>query len=142
MNLVRLVHRFSHERAISLVGVLISRDAQQREVVREKLLFGEVVDGRDELAFREVPGGAEYHHRAWIGLVATPRSSRCTYEGNCARRLHDFFTAWPPNSFRSAAMTLAEKESGWRERSRASNDRVITGAGTSRSIASYTVHLP
>ena len=47
---------------------------------------------------------------------------------------HEPFTACPPNSLRSAAMTLAPNESAWRERNRASSDSVMTGAGTSRSI--------
>ena len=55
---------------------------------------------------------------------------------------HDFFTAWPPNSLRSAAMTLAPNESVWRERKRMSSESVMTGAGTSRSIASCTVQRP
>ena len=51
-------------------------------------------------------------------------------------------TAWPPNSFRRAAMTLPPNESSWRERRRMSKDSVITGAGTSSSMASATVQRP
>src|ERR1043166_826141 len=55
---------------------------------------------------------------------------------------HVVFTACPPNSLRSAAITLAPNDSSWRDRNRACSDSVITGAGTSRSIASCTVHRP
>src|SRR5207249_10780013 len=55
---------------------------------------------------------------------------------------HLVCTACPPNSLRSAAITLAPKDSSWRERSRASSDNVMTGAGTFRRIASSTVHRP
>ena len=55
---------------------------------------------------------------------------------------YSVFTAWPPNSLRSAASTLAPYESSWRERNRVSSDSVMTGAGTSWSIASWTVQRP
>ena len=55
---------------------------------------------------------------------------------------HLVCTACPPNSLRSAAITLAPKDSSWRERSRASSDNVMTGAGTFRRIASSTVQRP
>src|SRR5438034_10329838 len=51
-------------------------------------------------------------------------------------------TAWPPNWFRSAALTLAANDSSWREAKRAKRDSVITGAGTSSSIAAWTVQRP
>jgi len=41
-----------------------------------------------------------------------------------------------------AASSLSAKESASRERRRSSSDIVITGAGTSRSIASATVQRP
>ena len=50
--------------------------------------------------------------------------------------------AWPANSWRRAAMVLAENDSGWREAMRARSDRVITGAGTFSVRASSTVHRP
>ncbi len=55
---------------------------------------------------------------------------------------YSVLTAWPPNSLRSAASTLAPYESSWRERKRVSSDSVITGAGTSWSIASWIVQRP
>ena len=55
---------------------------------------------------------------------------------------HSFRTAWPPNCCRIAASSLSANESSSRERSRSSRASVITGAGTSRSIASCTVQRP
>lgn len=55
---------------------------------------------------------------------------------------YSVFTAWPPNSLRSAASTLPAYVSSWRERNRVSSDSVMTGAGTSLSIASWTVQRP
>ena len=55
---------------------------------------------------------------------------------------YSVLTAWPPNSLRSAASTLPPYESSWRERNRVCSESVITGAGTSRSIASWTVQRP
>src|SRR5882724_3274899 len=64
------------------------------------------------------------------------------YDGYPERCAHLVCTACPPNSWRSAAITLAPKDSSWRERNRASSDNVMTGAGTSRCIASSTVQRP
>src|SRR6202035_5167851 len=50
--------------------------------------------------------------------------------------------AWPPNWFLIAASSLSEYESESRDVSLFNNDSVITGAGTSRSIASETVQRP
>ena len=55
---------------------------------------------------------------------------------------HQDLTSCPPNSLRSAASTFAPNDSSWREAKRLSSDSVITGAGTSRSIASGTVQRP
>ena len=90
---------------------------------------------------------AEDDHRARLrppelGLASRvpPARATATVDGRAA--VMCVFTACPPNSFRSAAMTLAPKESAWRERNRVSSDSVMTGAGTSRSIASCTVQRP
>src|SRR5690606_13730726 len=57
-------------------------------------------------------------------------------------RTHSFFTACPPNSLRIADRIRSANDSPSRERNRAIRDWVITGAGTSRSIASATVQRP
>src|SRR6185437_16189620 len=51
-------------------------------------------------------------------------------------------TAWPPNWLRSAAITFAENESSCRETKRWSSESVMTGAGTSSSMAACTVQRP
>src|SRR5207249_6800413 len=54
---------------------------------------------------------------------------------------HLVCTACPPNSLRSAAITLAPKDSSWRERSRASSDkdRKSTRLNSSHVSISYAV---
>src|SRR5437868_5059720 len=64
-----------------------------------------------------------------------------------SRRLHrhqepSSFTAWPPNSLRSAAMTFAENDSSWREANRLNSAIEVIGAGTFSSIAASIVHRP
>ena len=61
---------------------------------------------------------------------------------DCDRFGHSLFTAWPPNSLRSAAVTFAANDSSWREAKRAKSAAVITGTGTSSAIASATVQRP
>src|SRR5690606_17389539 len=62
--------------------------------------------------------------------------------GGGGRRRYSFFIAWPPNSLRIADSRRSANDSPSRERRRAISDWVITGAGTSRSIASATVQRP
>ena len=67
----------------------------------------------------------------WSAAGSSPRSGR-----------YSVLTSWPPNSLRSAASTLAPSESSWRDRKRVSSERVMTGAGTSWSMASWMVQRP
>jgi hypothetical protein len=55
---------------------------------------------------------------------------------------YSFFISCPPNWFRSADRSLLEKDSVSRDCKRCNNASVMTGAATSRSIASATVHRP
>ena len=58
-------------------------------------------------------------------------------------RRHFFsWTAWPPNSLRSAASTLPLNVSVWRERKRAKRAAEIAGIGTLCLIACSTVQRP
>jgi len=93
VDVLRLIHRLPHQRSISLIGVLISGDAQKCEIVGQKLLLGEVVNGRDELSLGQIASSAEDDHRARVGLVATARRTRRAHERNRTWCLHDFFTA-------------------------------------------------
>ena len=52
------------------------------------------------------------------------------------------FTAWPPNSLRSAALTFAAKLSSSRDAKRAKSEAEMTGAGTFSAIASKIVQRP
>ena len=52
------------------------------------------------------------------------------------------WTAWPPNWFRSAACTLAEKSISRREAKRAKSAELIAGTGTFALIASLIVQRP
>src|ERR1044072_397567 len=98
---------------------------------------------RHQLARQEVGGAGKDESP---GLGSAHRAPRRGPLGRGGRerdpRGHVVFTAWPPNSLRSAAMTLAPKESLWRDRKRASRERVMTGAGTSRPIPSATFQRP
>src|SRR6185369_11835425 len=137
----RLPHLIA-KRVVVLAGV--APHAQHLEVFVDEVLVHQLVDRRQQLPPTEITERAEDDHRARIGAIALcPRCVRHRArrnDGSC--RAHVVFTAWPPNSLRSAAMTLAPNESVWRERKRACSESVITGAGTSRSIASCTVQRP
>ena len=93
VDLVGVGHRFAHYRAITLIGVLITRYAQQREVVGQKLLLSQVIDGWNELALGEVARATEDHHCARVSLVAVSAFSRRAHQRNGNRSSHDFFTA-------------------------------------------------
>ena len=115
--------------------------AEHLELVVDEMLVHQLVNRRQQLAAAQVAERAEDDHRARIGAVALRRRAAIVRgtrrnDRRVWMRRHVVLTAWPPNSFRSAAMTLAPKESVCRERKRASSESVITGAGTSRSIAS------
>jgi hypothetical protein len=69
--------------------------------------------------------------RPYARAALIHRDTMCRAHPRRTDRHHSVFTAWPPNSLRSAARTLAPYESACRERNRVSNDSVITGAGTS-----------
>ena len=85
----------------------------------------ELEEGGDELAARQVAGGA--HDDDGDGLAGHHSA---------------FLTAWPPNWLRMAARSLAPKESSWRERKRIWRARVMTGVGTARATDSSTVQRP
>src|SRR5690606_22799734 len=50
--------------------------------------------------------------------------------------------AWPPNSWRRAAIALRAGDSSWREANRAKSAAAIVCAGTALSMASSRVHRP
>ena len=68
---------------------------------------------------------------ARLGVAGVPRRAPAPVGRRGGRDLavprYSVLTAWPPNSLRSAASTLAPYESSWRERNRVSSDSVMTG---------------
>src|SRR6185437_11440103 len=136
--------RLVHVRAKGVIAHGASAHSDYREARVEQLVVRQIGDGRHELAVREIAARAEDDHGA------RPRAAYGPFRGLWPGRrngryqlgTHSACTAWPPNSWRSAAITFAPNDSSWRERSRASSDSVMTGAGTFRSIASCTVHRP
>src|SRR5688500_4904673 len=142
----RIVHRFdlvgfskrlAHRERECGISHRIAANAKKTESLGKKPLSSERIERRHELSPHEVAARAEDHRRTPVRSslpVARPRwNGKMRRDMRCS---HVFFTACPPNSLRSAAITFAENESSCRERSRIRSDSVMTGAGTSRSIAS------
>ncbi len=141
-----LAHRLAHVARELVVGVGALGDADDAEGGRQVRAEREVVERRNELAVGEVAARAEDDHRTGLGrrLDAEPRAERVRHLVVFGRvgQAQLFFTAWPPNSLRSAACTLALKLSSWREAMRICRASVITGAGTFWSMAACTVQRP
>src|SRR6266542_3910279 len=135
--------RVTHPRCEFGIAQSIAAETDESESIRQEFLLRQVIERWHELSAHQVSSRPENHHGAGV----RPLTPQWAMAANRDRRgymrsLHAFFTAWPPNSFRSAAMTFAENDSSCLDRSRARSDSVITGAGTSISIASCTVHRP
>src|SRR6185312_16318799 len=112
-----------------VVGLrLVATDAEHREALVDEMLFHQLVNRRQELAAAQVSQRAADDERARIGAVARPRRRLRLRARTDGRAGHDFCTAWPPNSLRSAAITFPPNESAWRERKRVCSESVITGA--------------
>src|SRR5207245_5582923 len=102
---------------------LRARNADHGDVEASAAL--ELVERREERTLREVAGRAE--------------------DDECVGRLSHGYSAliaWPPNAFRSAAITFIASESSWRDANRAKRAELITGIGTASRTASFTVHRP
>src|SRR5678815_2309430 len=143
--LVRLAERGAHLGAERVVGLaFIASDAEHREPFVDEMLLHQLINRRQQLATAQVSERTTDDHGARIGAAADDglRLSRGASRNDWPVGAHECFTAWPPNSLRSAAITFAPNESACRERKRVCSDNVITGAGTSRSIASCTVQRP
>src|SRR6185437_8033623 len=126
------------------VGVIVTPNADDDRLGVEQTVARQVGERRHQLSPSEVAAGAKDDHGA-ASCLAHLRFGDPLVRERCRRndrRAHAECTACPPNSWRKAAITLAPNDSDWRERSRVSSDNVITGAGTSRSIASCTVQRP
>src|SRR4051812_33826181 len=140
LDLVRLRQRLVHRLAEGIVSAALARGAEHGEVFGQEAFLRELIDRRHQLAPGQVTHRAHDDHRAWVRAHALrDRDRDARPDGDASRH---FFTACPPNSLRSAAMTLPEYVSSCRDRNRISSESVMTGAGTSRSIASCTVQRP
>src|ERR687888_213433 len=91
--------------------------------------------------WREVARGAEDHQRRRVDRQALEALDE-RVRGLDGGAHETFFTAWPPNWLRSAALTFAAKSPCRRESKRANSADVMTGIGTRRSMASSTVQRP
>src|SRR5512132_2935205 len=115
MDLVRLLDGLAHARAKHVVVVAgLAPDAEHSEVRIDEPLFHELVQRRHQLALGEIAHRAEDDDRARIRAVALgPEAADgdAGTRGDDSAGAHDFFTACPPNSLRSAAITLPPKES-------------------------------
>src|SRR6266446_3020274 len=145
------LHGLLHPLAKLVVGLLGARDPDDRKMLGQQAAVRERVERRKELALRQVAGCAEDDQDAVV---------RCSPELEpfeqriILRERHGYrgsglgfarsaaLTAWPPNSFRRAAATLAENLTSSRDAKRAKSDAAITGAGTLSLIASLTVQRP
>ena len=88
-----LFARLGTKIALTPAGDIFARYAEQSEVVRKELLFGEIVNRGYQLALCQIPRGPENNHSARIRLVAAAVWPARAYEGNRLGSLHDFFTA-------------------------------------------------
>ena len=123
----------------SVVVLGAARNADDGELLGQQSAESERVDRGDELALREVAGRAEDDEHARIRRAPQLQP----LEQRVLERLgHSLFTAWPPNSLRSAAVIFAAYDSSCREAKRAKSAAVITGTGTSSAIASWIVQRP
>ena len=96
------LERLAHLLAVPLVAAVVAaRHADQRERRRQHVAQRQVVERRQQLAVREVARGAEDHERA------RARHARHAHAVAQRVRAHAFCTAWPPNCWRRAALTLA-----------------------------------
>src|SRR4051812_46129182 len=115
MDLVRLLDRLAHARAKHVVVVArLTADAEYGELRIDEPLLHQLVQRRHQLALGEIAHRAEDHHRARIGTLALGPDTAdrdAGPRGDDSAGAHDFFTACPPNSLRSAAMTLPPNES-------------------------------
>src|SRR5207247_816236 len=121
--------RLLHLRPPLVVGRLRPRHPDDRELLRQQPPVGERVERRNQLALRQVAGCPEDDHRARLRLPAEPEPLEkrvLLLRRALGRDRHSVLTAWPPNWFRSAALTLAANDSSCRDAKRANSAAVIT----------------
>ena len=87
-------------------------DTEKGKRLGQQMLSGEIVDRRHQLSMHEVTAGAQNHRGARVDALSRARHPKCfAWDSFDVRIRHAFFTAWPPNSLRRAAITVAPNES-------------------------------
>ena len=100
------------------VVVVPSAEPDDGECIRQQLLPRQVVEGRHQLAHRQIAAGAEDHHRVRSGRRRVPIACSLSRHGS-------YFLAalpgstWPPNFSRIADSTFSANVWSCRERNRA-----------------------
>ena len=95
-----LGHRRGHLRPVGVVGVRPPREGDHRLLGRQQARPGQVVEGRQDLAVRQVAGAAEDDHGARVGhlLQAQAGAQRVA---RAAGRPSAFRHGWPGAAWRS-----------------------------------------
>src|ERR1700730_14860393 len=141
-----LLDALAHVGAEFLVGHLAATCADDGEARGHGSFRGERIQRRDELALGQVAAGSEDDDaegnrcaRLPAPLVQRALRDQCDAAAPAAASA---FTGCPPNSLRSAAITLLPNPSGRRDWYRDISDNASTGAGTESCIASSRVQRP
>ena len=146
--LIRLPAGELHDRLLGDLPVLVMRHVaaghpDQVEALRKRALVREVVERRQELALGQVARAAEDHERGGMNRQPLEALDERVLLLPLRGLAHDTFsTACPPNWLRRAASTLAVYSPPPRLVKRANRAAVITGTGTSWSMASSIVQRP
>ena len=103
----------------------------------------ERVQGGEELALRQVAGGAEDDERARLGRAREPEAlEERVLRLALGREGHAGFSRWPPKACRMADRSRFANSASPREVKRSYSAADSTGAGTDSSIAALIVHRP
>ncbi len=121
-----LLNRLGSQLPELRIGKLRTGHPDHLSVCRQQAGELQVVEGRQEFSAGKVSSDTDDHD------ILVRRPFEC----------HRVFTGWPPNSFRSAAITRIENAFSSLEVNRAKSGCASTPTLTPRSTASRTVHRP
>src|ERR1700724_6382 len=136
----KLVETFDQAVGQFLARHGLAGDADDAEIVRQKIVGCKVIERRDHQPVCEIAGHAEDDNGAGIGLFLF-----CFTDGHFVSAFEpDCFggSLWPPKPARIAERIFSAKVCSLRERKRANNAAVSTSAGTASSMAAFTVQRP
>ena len=103
-----------------LFGEFVFGEAEDRELLRQEFVAGQVVERGQQLARGEIAGRAEDHHDAAVGdaaLVCAAAAGSCLVLAGhllCRRCC----SMWPPNCLRMAESIFSAKVCSCRDRKR------------------------